>query len=81
MTEEEKWLVNDKYCKGCKYYSTLSASHTSGDKCCDYTFLTGRIRKNPPESCEVKEKGKRPRLYNGTDWLCEKGRKGGKKRG
>lgn len=81
MTEEEKWLVNDKYCKGCKYYGRISASHTKACPCCDYTYITGRIRQNPPESCEVKQKGKRPMGDRSTNWLNQKGRKGGKKRG
>jgi hypothetical protein len=65
LTKEEDWLVSDKACKGCKYYGTLS--HSGGIRCCDYTYFTGRIRKNPPKSCEVKKKGPRPRGFQSTD--------------
>ena len=77
MTEEEKWLVSDKYCKGCKYYGRISASSTKSCLCCDYTYITGKIRENPPESCEVKEKGKRPKGDRSTNWLSKKIRKRG----
>lgn len=78
MTEEEKWLVNDKYCKECKYYGWINRSGVC--RCCDYTYLTGKIRKNPPASCEVRVKGKKHSGYNGTEWLFDK-RKVGKKSG
>mgnify|MGYP003294783012 CR=1 FL=1 len=79
MTEEEKWLVNDKYCKGCKYYGTLSFSTKT--RCCDYTYYTGRIRENMPKHCEVKEKGRKPKGNTSTSWLSEKGMREGRKRG
>ena len=77
--EKKKWLVSDKHCKGCMYYSRLG--YQSGAKCCDYTYLTGRFRENPPASCEVKKRGKRPVLISNTDFLAPKARKGGVKRG
>ena len=64
MTKEEDWLVSDKYCKGCKFYGYLS--HSGSTRCCDYTFLTDKIRKNIPKKCEVKEKGPRPKELQST---------------
>lgn len=74
MTKEEDWLVSDKYCKGCKYYGTLS--HSSHIRCCDYTAIKRRIRQNPPQYCEVKEKGKRERGLQSTDGCVVHRRKG-----
>ena len=62
MTKED-WLVSNKTCKGCMYYGYLA---TYCDRCCDYTYLTGKVRHNPPSSCEVKEIGKRPRKHLST---------------
>lgn len=59
--QEEDWLVSPAYCSGCKYYATLSRSNKDGIKCCDYTCETGRLRHNPPKTCDVKEIGKRKR--------------------
>lgn len=77
--EMEKWLVSDKTCKGCMYYGRIGGH--SGKRCCDYTYLTGRFRKNPPATCEVKKKGIRPVLSRDTDYLSPRLRKGGVKRG
>ena len=61
------WIAQDKYCKGCLYYGHLS-SH-AGTRCCDYTYRTGKIRKNPPCRCEVKKISKKPRVFNSTTGL------------
>lgn len=78
---EEDWLVKDKYCKGCMYYGRLS--YAGSDRCCDYTYITGKVRYNPPCDCEVKKKGRRPSQSTGTGYLlAHKGRKnGGEKSG
>ena len=60
MKNEKEWLVSDKTCKGCMYYSRLAAAGKDSPRCCDYTYLTGKVRQNPPRTCEVKQKGKRP---------------------
>lgn len=57
MSNEEDWLVSDKTCKGCMYYGYLSRSGR-GNRCCDYTYITGRIRKDRPKDCTVKKKGR-----------------------
>lgn len=49
----KEWLVSDKTCKGCKYYGFMTPGNR-GVRCCDYTFITGRIRRNKPAACEVK---------------------------
>ena len=49
----KEWLVSDKTCKGCKYYGCLAPGHKT-QRCCDYTFTTGKIRQNKPAECEVK---------------------------
>lgn len=72
----EEWLVSDKYCKGCKYYGYLSNGGHVGVRCCDYTYYTNKIRHNPPKTCEVKQKGKRPRKYSSTDHCVVHRRKG-----
>ena len=74
MTKEE-WLVSDKYCKGCKYYGWLSPSGYR-TRCCDYTYYTGEIRQNPPKTCEVKAKGRRPRGFQSTTGCVVRRRKG-----
>lgn len=76
-TKEEDWLVKDQYCKGCKWYGFLSSSNSAGVRCCDYTYLTGRIRHNPPKTCEVKERGKRPRGNQSTTGCVVRRRKEG----
>lgn len=55
---ESEYLARDETCKGCRYYGRLESGN--GVRCCDYTFITGLIKHNPPASCEVKEIG--PRL-------------------
>lgn len=50
----KEWLVSDKTCKGCKYYGNLTPGNRHGGRCCDYTFITGKLRKNKPAECEVK---------------------------
>lgn len=61
----EDWLVSDKTCKGCKYYGSLGWNHTN--RCCDYTYITGRFRENKPAECEVKTmKQKRNPAYRKT---------------
>lgn len=74
MTKEEDWLVSDKYCKGCIYYGTLS--HSGNIRCCDYTDYTWKIRQNPPKTCEVKVKGKKPRGFQRTEYYVAPRRKG-----
>lgn len=74
---EADWLVNDKYCKGCKWYGYLSFSGIHGTRCCDYTYLTGLIRHNPPKKCEVKQIGKRPRGNQSTTGCVVRRRKEG----
>ena len=59
---EGEWLVSDASCRGCKYYGNLSKSG-SGTKCCDYTYYTGKVRRNKPKKCEVKVKGARPKGF------------------
>lgn len=54
----EDWRVSAKACKGCQYYGYLSYG---GTMCCNYTYVTGLIRRNKPSECEVKSLGKRPR--------------------
>ena len=53
-----EWLVSARACKGCMYYGYLAHG---GTMCCNYTYMTGRIRHNKPSQCEVKTLGKRPR--------------------
>jgi hypothetical protein len=67
LRDKKEWLVADKYCKGCKYYGKLSSSGIHGYRCCDYTYYTGKIRQNPPKTCEVMVKGPRPRGFQSTD--------------
>lgn len=55
--KSELWLVSRECCGDCQYYGTLGGGRT-GTHCCNYTVVTGRIRKKPPKSCEVKK----PRL-------------------
>ena len=55
--KSELWLVSRECCGDCQYYGTLGGGQT-GTRCCNYTVVTGRIRKKPPKSCEVKK----PRL-------------------
>lgn len=71
----KKWLVKDKYCKGCKYYGHLTPGNSG--RCCDYTYLTGRFRENPPATCEVRETGKRPSASLDTGYLHPRTMKGG----
>ena len=75
--DDNEWIVSDKYCKGCKWYGSL-CSGSSGIPCCDYTFYTGRIRENPPKTCEVKEAGKLPKGFRRKDYCAMPGRKGGR---
>lgn len=49
-------LARDETCQGCRYYGYLDG-WAGGGRCCDYTFMTGLIRRNPPDACEVKEIG------------------------
>lgn len=78
MTEEkDDWIVNEKYCEGCKYYGYLSNKKTGG-RCCDYTYRTGKARQNPPKSCEAKEIG--PRIRSEFDMNGNR-KQGGRKRG
>lgn len=59
MTDAERAnLARDETCQGCRYYGYLDG-WTGGGRCCDYTFITGRIRRSPPDACEVKEIGPR----------------------
>ena len=53
------WLVSDAACKGCRYYGYIGGG--TGPRMCDYTCRTGRLRKNPPDKCEVKRLGRVPR--------------------
>lgn len=55
------WIVSDEHCKGCQYYGYLSNSGHGGVRCCDYTFLTDKVRKQPPYRCEVKVIGRKLR--------------------
>lgn len=77
MAKEEDWLVSDKYCAGCMWYGRLS-SGTTAARCCDYTFYTGRIRENPPKTCEVKETGEIQKGFRRPDYYAEPGMKGGR---
>lgn len=52
----EEWLVSDKTCKGCIFYGVLAPGYNSG-RCCDYTFITNKVRHNKPAECEVKVEG------------------------
>lgn len=52
--KNELWLVSRECCGDCQYYGTLGGGQT-GTRCCNYTVVTGRIRKKPPKSCEVKK--------------------------
>lgn len=51
---EELWIVSKEICGDCQYYGTLGGGKT-GTHCCNYTVSTGRIRKKPPKSCDVKK--------------------------
>lgn len=51
---DDIWIVCDKTCKGCSYYS--HGSHGSGTRTCDYTFYTGHARTMPPCECIYKTK-------------------------
>lgn len=50
-------LARDETCQGCRYYGYLDGY--AGGRCCDYTFMTGRVKRNPPATCEAKEIGPR----------------------
>ena len=63
MNNEEDWLVSDETCKGCIYYGYLSRSGR-GNRCCDYTYITERIRPGIPKDCTVKMKGRWDVSYN-----------------
>ena len=55
----DEWLVSEASCKGCIYYGALSQYKTASNRCCLYTYFTGKVRENPPRRCEVKVLGKR----------------------
>lgn len=55
----DPYVVSDKTCSGCVYYAPLYASVPRSTRCCNYTYLTGKVR---PEGetcaeCSVKAKG------------------------
>lgn len=50
---EESNLVRAETCRGCRYYGYLDG--WAGARCCDYTVMTGKIKRNPPGTCEVKQ--------------------------
>lgn len=54
-SEEKKWLVNDRDCKGCRFYQSLSSSGAAGPRYCGCTYMIGYVRKNPPASCEARQ--------------------------
>lgn len=45
--KNELWLVSRECCGDCQYYGTLGGGQT-GTRCCNYTVVTGRVRKKPP---------------------------------
>lgn len=66
LTEAEReWLVQDRFCRGCKYYGHLTRSDAPGMRCCDYTYATGHIRQTPPRECDKKEAGRRAHAWKG----------------
>lgn len=50
---EESNLVRAETCRGCRYYGYLDG--WAGARCCDYTVITGKIKHNPPGTCEVRQ--------------------------
>lgn len=48
--QQTRWMVQGKYCKGCRYYGDISGRH----KCCDYTYLTGKLRRGDTAHCKVR---------------------------
>lgn len=62
---EKEWLAQDKFCRGCKYYGHLARSGALGMRCCDYTYMTGRIQQKPPRECDKKEAGRRAHPWEG----------------
>lgn len=61
--KHDPYQVSDEACAGCCYYGRL----TSGKKgCCNYTYITGRIRPDEPcDQCSVKLIGK----HVSRDWV------------
>ena len=48
-----EYMTNPKYCAGCEWYCWY------GDRTCDYTYRTGKIRIGTTAHCKVRRAKKR----------------------